>query len=111
MLTFIDAMRDWASSRGTSLQGLVAVNFREGRTDVQKRSADIGFQTGASLGVVTVWDSGELETEAIDIQTELRFAVRSDVLSEPGDLPGALEVFAHAILSGLPGPSESSSTT
>jgi hypothetical protein len=104
MLTFIETMREWASTHETSLQGLVSVNFRDGRTDVPKRSADIGFQTSTSLGVVAVWESGELETEAIDIQTEVRFAVRSDVLADPAELLGALEIFVQAVIAGLPGP-------
>lgn len=95
-------MHDWASTRGTSLQELISVNFREGRTDVPKRSADIGFQTDTSLGVVIVWESGELETEAIDIQSEVRFAIRADVLDDPEDLLGVLDRFAQAMIAGLP---------
>jgi len=89
MLSFIDAMAQWAAEHQNDHQ--VQVTHREGPADVPKRSAVVGFETEFALGSLVVWDTGELEAEVLVVETLDRPLVISAIVTTTAELVETLD--------------------
>ncbi|WP_263120205.1 hypothetical protein [Cellulomonas sp. RIT-PI-Y] len=89
MLNLIESMARWFDEN-SSAEG-VRASYREGPVDRPKRSAQIGFETAASLASVAVWESGELEAEVLVVESLERVLVISMVVSTPASMIQIIE--------------------
>ena len=67
-----------------------------------KRSIRADIDTPKYLGRVTLWDSGECQTEAIDIATEKTVFHTYAVIQSPQDLDRLLKTFISELTSPSP---------
>ena len=72
------------------------LELHQGPTNRDKRAAWLGAESSQTLGSLTVWDTGELEVEVVDVQSETRIRVVSGVVTTADDLHGQLARFIEA---------------
>lgn len=97
MLTYLEELRRWVDEHQSASDSTVALRFREGRSDVPKRSADVGLESIAALGVAAIWESGEFEAEVVDIATMKRTLVISAIVEDTTDLRQRLDQVLEAV--------------
>lgn len=73
------------------------IDLVRGPLDRAKRAAWLGAESDRALGSLTVWDSGELEVEVIDVETQVRTLVQSTVLIEAAELEPEVTRFLEAL--------------
>ena len=67
-----------------------------GRPIMTKRSCTLGAESSTKLGAFTIWDTGELESEVMDMDTQERTLVDSVTVNGAEDLSHFLARFVHA---------------
>ena len=99
MLSLLDDMEEWALLRPVSDTG-PSIVFRRGRIDVAKLSADVSFASTVRLGSVAVWETGELEAEILEIESEDRVFVLSAIVRRSEDIVQILDRVYEIVLHG-----------
>ena len=72
------------------------VDLVRGPVDREKRVAWLRAESDRALGSLVVWDSGELEVEVADVESEVRTLVVSTVLTEADGLEPEITRFLQA---------------
>ena len=90
VLTYPEILERWATQQ-SSVVGEIVIRFRRGSEDWQVRSAEVGLESTARLGVVAVWDSGAVEAEVIDISSSTRLFVASTQVANESELVAVLD--------------------
>ncbi len=90
MLNYLDMLERWATQQ-SSVVGEIVIRFRRGPENWPVRSADVGLESTARLGVVAVWDSGAVEAEVIDISSSTRLFVASTRVANESELVAVLD--------------------
>lgn len=83
------AMAAWAQAQGDRTD--VTVTFRAPSTAYPKNSASVELETGDTLGLVTIWDSGEYETDLGSKTDPDRHLTRSGEVSTAEDVVAGLD--------------------
>lgn len=91
MLSLLATMEEWVRSTRLTEDAPRVGAFRLGRVDVPKRGADVGFLSDEKLGVVMVWESGEVEAEIVVVETSERPLVISTVIQTDAELRAILD--------------------
>jgi len=86
MLTLLYFLGGWADAWSASGRTDVSLEFVMGPEDRPKRAAWIIAEGRAVAGQLTVWDSGELECEAIRVDSGEQVLLESLVIESPEDL-------------------------
>ena len=83
-VTFLDALREWFSSY-SEIGGRreVQVEFDESPQDRGKRSVWIKVDGKSAMGQMTLWESGECNTDAVAKDGSTVLLLRERVLSSP----------------------------
>jgi hypothetical protein len=87
---------DWSAHRDTGSRSGLRVDLVRGPLDRPKRAAWLGAESDRALGSLTVWGSGELEVEVVDVATEVRTLVVSARLAEADELEPQVARFLRA---------------
>lgn len=90
VLSLIDFAAGWVSGWQQGRESSVALDFVAGRDDVPKRSASIAAESPKKLGSLTLWESGEIEIEVVELLSQERSLAISKVVSGPHELSDAL---------------------
>ena len=83
------SMAAWAQTHGDRTD--VTVRLRRPSTRYPKNSATVAFETDSALGQVTVWDSGECETDLGSTWDPDRTLIRSDEVSTAEEVAADLD--------------------
>lgn len=86
MLTYLYFLGGWVDAWTASGRSDVSLEFVMGPSEYPKRSAWVIAEGRSVAGQLTVWDSGEVEGEAISISTGERVLVVSDLIGTPEEL-------------------------
>lgn len=98
MLNHLDFLAGWIEGWRLDRDSVVALEFLAGRQNVDKRSASVAAESPTKLGSLTVWESGELEAEVIDLATQDRTFVLSHILEGPQDFGDRLSRFVREMV-------------
>ncbi len=86
MLTLLYFLGGWADAWSASGRTDVSLEFVLGPEDRPKRAAWIIAEGRAVAGQLTVWDTGELECEAVRMDSGEQVLLESLVVESPEDL-------------------------
>ncbi len=86
MLNLLYFLGGWADAWSASGRSDVSMEFVMGPDDRPKRAAWIIAEGRAAAGQLTVWESGELECEAILVDSSEPVLLESLVIESPEDL-------------------------
>lgn len=100
MPTFFTVTKRWVEQRETTNDHQVRLSFREGPPGVPNRSVSVAFETPIALGVVSVWELGDIEAEVLEIESEDRVFVYSGMLEGAEQLRVVLQSTYDAVRSG-----------
>ncbi len=86
MLTLLYYLGGWADAWSASGRTDVSLEFVMGPEDRPKRAAWIIAEGRAVAGQLTVWDTGELESEAVRVESGEQVLLESLVIESPEEL-------------------------
>ncbi|WP_191563209.1 hypothetical protein [Janibacter melonis] len=97
MLNYLDFMVGWFagwSHKGTSGTHL---EYIEGRRDVDKIASTLAAETDIKVGVITIWETGELEAEIAELATQERTYVESKIVTSLEECGTSIANFLRAM--------------
>ena len=83
------AMASWAQAQGDRTD--VTVKFRAPSTTYPKNLASVELETADAVGTVTIWDSGECETDVMSKTDPDRHLIRTGEVSTAADVVTGLD--------------------
>ena len=95
-MSYLDFVAGWWAGWSLNRESVVAVELRVGSPKHAKRSSSLAAESCHTLGALTVWETGELEAEVMDLTTQTRTHVDSTVLESHEDFAHHLAKFIRA---------------
>ncbi len=97
MLGLLFYMGGWVDGWMASTDSQIILRFEMGPDDRPKRSAWMSIETSACLGHVTVWESGEVDAEVVEVASGASIRAISRVVGSPSELAATIrEVISAA---------------
>lgn len=95
-MNYVDFLQGWWAGWILNRDSPVAIDLRVGSPNVAKQACTLGAESSTKLGAFTIWDTGELESEVMDMDTQERTLVDSVTVNDAEDLSHFLARFVHA---------------
>lgn len=95
-MNYVDFLQGWWAGWVLNRNSPTAIDLCVGPPNVTKRSCTLGAESSTKLGAFTIWDTGELESEVMDTDTQIRTLVDSVTVNGAEDLSHFLARFVHA---------------
>lgn len=96
-VSYPDFLAGWAAAWSLQPAATVRVELRVGNRAYDKWANSLAAETDLAVGSFTVWDTGELEAEVMEVDTETRTYVDSTVVTDGAELAAHLAAFIRAV--------------